>query len=128
MPPSLICVAKEAESLAVLLSGRYDLPYVDLSRINIDNSAIRLIPEAVSRESKLVVFQINQHTVNVAVQSPNDPKLAPVLAELTRQGFTPMLHIASEYGIAKAWEVYKEVSYAKAEIRGIISDLRGNNE
>jgi type IV pilus assembly protein PilB len=113
--------AKEAESLAVILSERYDLPYVDLARINIDNSAIRLLPEAVSREAKLVVFQLNQKNVSVAVQSPNDPKLTPVLEELTRQGLTPMLHIASEYGIAKAWDIYKEVSYAKAEVRGIIS-------
>jgi type IV pilus assembly protein PilB len=113
--------AKEAESLAVILSERYDLPYVDLARINIDNSAIRLLPEAVSRDAKLVVFQLNQKNVSVAVQSPNDSKLGPVLEELTRQGFTPMLHIASEYGIAKAWDIYKEVSYAKAEVRGIIS-------
>lgn len=112
---------KEAESLAVLLSERYDLPYVNLPRLNIENNAIRLLPEAVSREAKLVVFQINQKNVNVAVQSPNEPKLASVIAELSRQGFTPVLHIASEYGIAKAWEIYKEVSYAKAETKGIMS-------
>lgn len=112
---------KEAEALAQILAERYSLPYVDLSRVIVDNNAIRIIPEASSREAKLVVFAMNQHQVEVAVQTPNNPKVANVVEELKRQGYTANLHIASEFSIARAWEVYNEVSYAKAEVRGVLS-------
>ena len=113
--------AREAEALAKILAERYELPYVDLSRVSVDNSAIKLIPEESARAAMLVVFAINKKNVSVAIQSKNDKKLAPVLEELARQRLTVSLHIASEYGIRKAWEVYNEVSYAKAEVAGIVS-------
>ncbi len=112
---------KEAEALAQILSERYGFPYIDLSRLIIDNGAIRLIPEPVAREAKIVVYQMNQHQVSIAVQTPNSPKVANVLEELKRQGFTVSMFIASEFGIAKAWDVYKEVSNAKAETAGVMS-------
>lgn len=112
---------KEAEELAQILAERYELPYVNLARVAIDNSAIRLIPEESARAAMLVVFQVNQKKVSVAIQSKSNEKLPSVLEELSRQGLTVLLHIASEYGIKKAWDAYKEVSYAKAETAGIVS-------
>ena len=112
---------KEAEALAQILAERYDLPYVDLSRVIVDNNAIRLIPEATSRDAKVVIFGLNQHRVDMAVQTPNNPKIPNVVAEIERQGFTAALHIASEFSIERAWETYNEVSYAKAETRGVMS-------
>lgn len=113
--------AKEAEALAQILSERYELPYVNLSRVTVDNSAIRLIPEESARAAMIAVFQIDQKKVSVAVQTPRSEKIAPIVEDLTHQGFTVSLFIASEFGIKKAWEVYKEVSYAKAETAGVIS-------
>ncbi len=42
---------KEAEALAQILAERYDLPYIDLSRVIVDNNAIRIIPEETSRDA-----------------------------------------------------------------------------
>ncbi len=112
---------KEAEALAQILAERYELPYVDLSRLIVDNNAIRLIPEETSRDAKVVVFAMDQHQVDMAVQTPNNPKIANILEELQRQGFTTNLHMASEFSITRAWETYNEVSYAKAETRGVMS-------
>lgn len=113
--------AKEAEELAQILAERYELPYVNLARVPIDNSAIRLIPEESARAAMIVVFQVNKKEVSVAIQSKNSEKLASVLEELSRQGYTARLYVASEFSIRKAWDVYKEVSYAKAETAGIVS-------
>ncbi len=57
----------------------------------------------------------------MAVQTPNNPKIANILEEIQRQGFTVTLNIASEFGIARSWDTYNEVSYAKAETRGVMS-------
>lgn len=112
---------KEADALAQILSERYSIPYVDLSRTVIDNSAIRLIPEAVARDAKIVVFQTNMKNASVAVQTPNNEKIKNITEELSRQGFTVSLFLASEFAIQRAFEVYKEVSLAKAETAGVIS-------
>lgn len=112
---------KEAESLARILAERYDIPYVDLSRVTIDNSAIRLIPEETAREANIVIFHMSQHNISIAVQTPNNPKLSPIVEELSRGGYTSQIFLASEFGIRRAWEIYKEVSYAQAETKGIIT-------
>ena len=113
--------AAEAESLAQILSSRYDMPYADLARIIINNTALRLITEEVAREAGVVVFDMDQKIVSIAVQTPHNPKLPNVLQELERQGYTPVIYLASEFSIAKAWEVYKEVSNAVAEVGGVMS-------
>jgi type IV pilus assembly protein PilB len=113
--------AKEADSLARILAERYEIPYIDLSRVTIDNSAIRLIPEEKARDAGVVIFHMNQHNISIAVQTPNNPKLAPIIEELTRTGYVPETFIASEFGISKALEIYKEVSYAQAETKGVIT-------
>ncbi len=114
---------KEAEQLAQILAERYELPYTDLSRVIINNNAIRLIPEETSRKAKLVVygFGTKPHEVDVAMQTPHNETVNQVLEDLTRQGYTPSVSIASEFGIERSWEVYHEVSYAKAETRGVMS-------
>lgn len=112
---------KEAEILAQMLAERYEIPYIDLARVIINNNAIRLLPEESSRKIRAVVFAINKHDVSVAVQSPNDPQIATVLTDLERQGYKPTMYIASEFGITRAFAVYKEVSYAVAETAGVMS-------
>ncbi len=112
---------KEAEALAQILAERYDLPYIDLAKVLVDNNAIRLIAEESSRAARVVIFQMNQHDISLAMQTPHNDKVQPVIDELARQGFTVSPFLASEFSIAKAWEVYKEVSYAKAETGGVMS-------
>ncbi len=112
---------KEAEQLAQLLAERYQLPYVDLSRVIVNNNAARLIPEETARKAKLVVYSVDMHNVSLAIQTPNIDGVNQVIEELTRQGYKPAMSIASEFGITRAWEVYKEVSHAKAETAGVMS-------
>ncbi len=112
---------KEAEVLAKILSERYEIPYVDLSRIILNVNAVKLVTEDIARKVKVVVFSIDKYRVGVAAQTPKDPEVALVLEDLVHQGYTPTLHIASEFGIAHAWEGYKEVSYAKASTAGVMS-------
>ena len=112
---------KEAEDLAQILAARYELPYVDLSRVIINNNAARLIPEETARKAKLIVYSVDMKNVSIAIQTPHIEGVNQVVTELTRQGYNPTILIASEYGIARAWEVYKEVSHAIASTAGVMS-------
>lgn len=111
----------EAEQLAQLLAERYELPYVDLSRVIVNNSAIRLIPEETARKLKIVIYGIDKHNANIAVQTPNADGLNELFDDLKRQGYTPSVSMASEFGIARSWGVYNEVSDAHAETAGVMS-------
>src|SRR3989344_2594501 len=112
---------KKAEYLAQILAARYELPYVDLSRVIINNNAARLIPEETARKAKLIVYSVDMKNVSIAIQTPHIEGVNQVVTELTRQGYNPTILIASEYGIARAWEVYKEVSHAIASTAGVMS-------
>jgi type II secretory ATPase GspE/PulE/Tfp pilus assembly ATPase PilB-like protein len=112
---------REAEALAQILAERYEISYVDLSRVNIDNSAIRLITKEVAQDAIVVIYKVDMHKAVMAVQTPNSEKVTNIVAELERQGYTVTLELASEFGIRRAWKVYDEVSYAKAETAGVMS-------
>ncbi len=112
---------KEAEDLAMILASRYGLPFVDLGLISIDSAVIKLIPEDLAKKAGAVVFQLEQGAARVAVVTPNNPELPRVTEELERQGHRVELFMTSEYIIKRAWEIYSEVSYAKASTAGIIS-------
>ena len=47
----------EAEDLAMILSQKYNLPYLDLSIMTIDIDALKILPEEEARKGKLAVFQ-----------------------------------------------------------------------
>lgn len=113
--------AKEAEQLAQILSNRYGIPYIDLGLILMDSAVVKLIPESLAREAKALVFQIEGHTARVAILTPNNERVAAVKAELERQGYSTEFYLTSEFALEKAWQIYHEVSYAKAEVAGVMS-------
>ena len=61
----------EAEDLAMILSQKYNLPYLDLSRMTIDIDALKILKEEEARKGKLAVFQKIGQKIQVAVESPN---------------------------------------------------------
>jgi type IV pilus assembly protein PilB len=113
--------AKEAEQLAQILSNRYGIPYIDLGLILLDSAIVKMIPESLAREAKALVFQVEGHVARVAILTPNNDRVAAVTEELNRQGFTAELYLTSEYALERAWQIYHEVSYAKAETAGVMS-------
>ena len=65
---------KEEEDLAELLSGRYGIPYINLATVPINTDALRLIPEAVARDSKAAAFDAAGKKLKVVVLSPSNEK------------------------------------------------------
>jgi type IV pilus assembly protein PilB len=112
---------KEAEQLAQILSNRYGIPYVDLGLIIMDSAIAKMLPETLAREAKALVFQVEGHTARVAILTPNNERVRTVVSELERQGYTAEIYLTSEYALERGWQIYKEVSYAKAETAGVMS-------
>lgn len=112
---------REAEQLAEILSERYGIPYINLFTVLVDSTTVKILDESIARDNKVVVFRVDGKALSLAILTPNNPRLTAVIDELERQGYQVSLYLASEFGLARVWEVYKEVSYAKPETAGVMS-------
>lgn len=111
---------KEAEDLAEILSQKYKIPYIDLSKTSIDIDALKIIHEKKAREAKLVVFQKTGKNLQIAVFSPNPQETKDAIGELQERGYKTNLFMASENGIERAWKRYSEVGEFTESQQGII--------
>ncbi|MBI2482479.1 MAG: type II/IV secretion system protein [Candidatus Vogelbacteria bacterium] len=112
--------AKEAEKLSQLLADKYQLPYLDLSQTAINTDALRLIPEIEAREAGVAAFKLVGRTISLAIMSPNNQKLNAILEDLKGKNFAITLYLASEIGVARAWERYREISRSERTEAGLI--------
>ena len=103
---------KEEEELAITLSGKYGIDYVDLTTNPIQTDALRLIEEKKAREAKIAAFKLIDRKIDIAVISPENEKTIEIIKELEEKGYTPILFMTSTIGLEKAWSAYKDLSFA----------------
>ncbi len=111
---------QEAEELAQVLSQRYQLPYIDLSKSSINADALRLVPEAEARAAGVVAFKAVGKKISLGAISPRSDATKTVIAELEQKNFSIILYIISEASLAWAWERYGEVSASTKTEAGMI--------
>ena len=116
---------KEEEQLvATLAESKYGLPYIDLSRLGVDNEALRMISEKDSRELNIAPFKLFGKNIFVVLHSPTDDLIKRLKDDLERKNLVPTFYMASTASINKVWERYKELSMAENSIVGGI-DISG---
>jgi type IV pilus assembly protein PilB len=112
---------KEAEDLAIMLSQRYGIPYLDLSKTAINTDALRLIPEADARLAEVAAFKISGKNLYIALLTPNNPKLQEILDDLKSKNFVLSLYLVSQSNLELTWNRYAEISASKKADAGVIS-------
>ncbi len=115
---------QEEEDLAELLSRKYGIPYLDLSRSPVNTDALRLIPEAEARAAEAAAFAVVGKKLSLAVRAPGNRKLLALLEDLGRRGFSVTEYLVSEESLKRAWERYKDLSFA-AETKAGVLDISG---
>ena len=103
---------KEEEDLVQLLSAKFGVEYIDLTVTLISTDALRLIEEATARENKVAAFSLIDKKVKVAARNPDSEGIKKVLADLKSKGYEPTLFICSTNSLEKAWNSYKDLSFA----------------
>ncbi|RJQ30484.1 type II/IV secretion system protein [Candidatus Parcubacteria bacterium] len=111
---------QEAEDLAKILSQKYALPYLDLSRITIDIDALKIIPEQDARAAKLAIFQKVAKKLQIAIESPNPEETQRALRNLEENGYKLNIFMASEESLERAWKRYAEVPEYEASAKGVV--------
>ena len=105
---------EEEELVATLAESKYKLPYIDLSRLGIENEALRAIPEKDARELKIAPFKLLGKNIFIAIRSPSDGLLAKLKDQMERENLVPVFYMASTASLEKAWSRYKELSLAES--------------
>lgn len=111
---------KEEEDLAQMLSEKYGVEYLDLSRISIETDALRLIPEPDARAAKLAIFDAVGRKLKVAVLSPENDATKVALEDLGRRNYQATLYMVSKNSLERAWARYREISFASETKAGVL--------
>src|SRR5688572_10953608 len=78
---------KEEEELAQVLSQKYGIEYLDLSRISIETDALRLISEPEARQGKIAIFDSVGRKLKAAVLSPESDATKAAIEDLGRKNY-----------------------------------------
>ena len=103
---------KEEEDVVRILATRYGLNFIDLKPISINTDGLKLIPEDIAREAKIAIFDKVAKKLQVAVFSPKNDKAVIILNNLEAEGYKLQVNMATTASLEKAWEKYKDLSYA----------------
>lgn len=103
---------EEEEKAIQMVSEKYNLPYIDLTRVPINTDGLRLIPEPEARANVMAVFDIVGKRLSVAIHSPTNQESLESVRVLQKKGYQTALFIASLHSIEKAWDRYKDLSFA----------------
>ncbi len=115
---------EEEQLVAVLAESKYKLPYVDLSRLGVDNEALRAISEKDAHDLMAAPFKLFGKNIFIAVRSPSPDLLAKLKEQMERENLIPTFYMVSMASIEKIWGRYKELSLAEnSKIGGI--DISG---
>jgi type IV pilus assembly protein PilB len=109
---------EEEKLVETLAESKYGLPYIDLSRIGVDNEALRAIDEKNAIELKVAPFKVFGKNIFIAVRAPSEDLLARLKEDMERKNLTPTFYMTSAASLQKVWSRYKEISMAETSMVG----------
>lgn len=112
---------EEEELVQALAESKYGVPPINLAGLPIDNDALRSISQKEAEELEVAPFKLLGKDIHVAVRSPQREKIENLKKYFEDHGFIPHFYMASLASLAKAWERYKEISYASESRAGSIA-------
>ncbi|MBI2610623.1 type II/IV secretion system protein [Candidatus Kaiserbacteria bacterium] len=112
---------KEEEQLAEMLSHKYGVDYVDLTKKSIDTDALRLVGEEEARAAEIAAFRKIAKKLFVAMRAPERSDTLQVVEKLKRLGYEVQRFIVSRDSLAHAWDRYHDLSYATETEAGILT-------
>ena len=105
---------EEEQLVAVLAESKYKLPYIDLSRLGIDNEALRAISEKDAHELKVAPFKLVGKNIFIAIRSPSEELLLKLKDQMERKSLIPVFYMVSSTSLEKIWGRYRELSMAES--------------
>jgi len=112
---------REEEELAKMLSQKYGIGYLDLTKTSINTDALRLIAEPAAKGAEIAAFDVTGKRLSVAVHSPQNSNIREIKEALEKQGYVFEEFMVSKKSLERAWERYKDLSFATETHAGILN-------
>ncbi len=112
---------EEEDLVQALAEAKYGVTPVNLAGMPIDNDALRSIEEKEAITEEVAPFKLIGKDIHVALRSPQPEKLEKMKEYFESHGYIPHFYMASLASLKKAWERYKEISYASGSTAGSMS-------
>lgn len=110
---------REEEDVAQILSDKYGMSYIDLSLKEVDNDALRVIPEEQARLADAAAFGKTAKTLSLAIHSPNNPAIPALIEDLTTRGFLLQKFLVSKKSLDKVFARYSDLSPTTTSKAGV---------
>jgi len=112
---------REEEDLALILSQKYGIGYVNLKETPINTEVLRLLVEKEARDAEIVTYQKQNNEVSVAIRTPNSDTVKKILRNLEERGYKIIPHLATHKSLEYAWTRYKDLSFAVETAEGVLT-------
>lgn len=112
---------KEEEDLARMLSTKYGVDYIDLTRLAIETDALKLTKEEEARQTEIAAFKKVGKKLFVAMRAPARDDSLQAIARLEKLGYEVRKFMTSTTSLEHAWNYYKDLSHASASEGGILN-------
>ncbi|KKW47004.1 MAG: hypothetical protein UY97_C0001G0061 [Parcubacteria group bacterium GW2011_GWB1_57_6] len=112
---------REEEDVARILSEKYGMSYADLSLKQVDNDALRIVPEAQAREAEAAAFAKTAKTLSLAVHNPNNPAFTKLKEDLSAREFKVKEFLVSKKSLDRLLARYADLSFAVESKAGTFS-------
>lgn len=114
-------VADEDERLTQFLSEKYKLSVVHINDIEVQGDALQLVKEADAREAAMAIYKRLKGVLTIAINEPNNVKLAEVIRDLEGRGYDVTMTMASLKTLTQIWEYYRDIVATSATRPGTLS-------
>ena len=104
---------EEEELVKTLASTKYKIPYIDLTKIIIDNNALSIVPESIARTLSIAPFSGKDKEISVGLLSPEKKEVVEFLTRLESKAFDIIRYMVSKASISRVLERYEEISSAQ---------------
>lgn len=108
--------SQERQAQAQATRGHYG--YLDLTTVNVETDALKLIPEEKARAAGVAAFQFRNNLLALAVLDMASPAVRLLSDDFARRGIMVRAFLVSQQSLNHAWESYK---YIPKETKDIAS-------
>lgn len=107
-----------------VMADMYSVPFVDLTKRNIQEKTLRIVPEIIARNQRVIPFRQDDLFIDVAFADPDRIDLAAAIAKLTKKQVRPFF--ATEENIASTLSLFK--SHLDRDLKDIITTITPTGE
>jgi type IV pilus assembly protein PilB len=109
---------EEEQLVQVLAESKYNLPYVDMSRLGVDSEALRAIDEKDAHKLNVGPFKLSGKNIYIGILSPTEDLISKLKEEIEGKSLVPTFYMISHASLNKIWDRYKEISMAEGSKAG----------